>query len=117
MICEVVSSRWGALKSQDVKDKMFHPEDLLLCVGVVGDVAELGHVRGIDLLVFSVKTNFNLKNRQFDKKSFEKVFGIRTNSPEVNFILANLGINYIKYEFDELNFASILMKLSQKSFI
>ena len=65
MIGEVVTSRGRALKSQDVKDEMFHPEDLFLCVGVVGDVAELGHVWRIDLLVFSVKTKSKFENSTF----------------------------------------------------
>ncbi len=55
MVCEEVSGRRRALEREHIEDEMFHAKDLLLGVSVVGDVAELGHVRRVDLLIFAAK--------------------------------------------------------------
>jgi hypothetical protein len=36
---------------------MFHTQDLLLGVGVIGDVNELSNLRRVDLFVFTVELN------------------------------------------------------------
>ena len=41
------------IETEDLEDKVLHPEDLLLVVGVVCDVAELPHVRRVDLFVLA----------------------------------------------------------------
>jgi hypothetical protein len=58
MVCEEVSCWWRALEREHIEDEMFHAKDLLLGVSVVGDVAKLGHVRRVDLLVFAAKKKY-----------------------------------------------------------